>query len=275
MAVLNAQANGNAPANSQVGDFVNTSGGMYQIVAPGTYGSSYNPSSGLWSVKAGENVMTSLQNQADINSAKSQEFAREQMAFQEESNAKAMQFSSDQAQLNRDWQEKMSNTAHQREVVDLISAGLNPILSALNGNGASTPSGVSASGVTSSGASGTVDTSAYGAIASIIGSLVNQQTSLQIAQLQSDTALKTGSMSASAVLGSAATSASAQMAINRDQIAFQNYVKENYPSTLTSAVFSGINAVSDLMLGGSSGKYRNNLANIIEKSYHYLKDLKI
>lgn len=44
------------------------------------------------------------------------------------------------ASTNREWQEELSNTAHQRQVKDLKKAGLNPILSA-GGSGASTPSG--------------------------------------------------------------------------------------------------------------------------------------
>lgn len=54
-----------------------------------------------------------------------------------------MIFNADQAELNRQYQTNMSNTAYQRQVRDLIAAGLNPLL-AVGAGGASTPSGATA-----------------------------------------------------------------------------------------------------------------------------------
>lgn len=52
-------------------------------------------------------------------------------------------FNAWQAGKNRSFQERMANTAHQREVEDLRRAGLNPILSARLG-GSATPAGAQA-----------------------------------------------------------------------------------------------------------------------------------
>ena len=48
-------------------------------------------------------------------------------------------------QKQMDFQERMSNTAHQREVADLIAAGINPLYTATGGNGATTPMGATGS----------------------------------------------------------------------------------------------------------------------------------
>lgn len=57
--IIVQSVNGQAPEGLDIGTYVKTNGGMFRIVEPGTAGARYNPSSGYWSVKVGENTRPS------------------------------------------------------------------------------------------------------------------------------------------------------------------------------------------------------------------------
>ena len=133
------------------------------------------------------NQIASMQGVAQANNAWSAGQAQIQREWQEQQNAKAMMFNQNEAAKNRNWQMLMSNTAHQREVRDLMAAGLNPVLSAMNGNGASVGSGATAQGVSSQGAKGETDMSANGAIANLLGSILAANTQIEAANINART----------------------------------------------------------------------------------------
>lgn len=131
-------------------------------------------------------VYNTLSSITGANTAASAKEASQLRDWQSEQVRLAREYNSQEAAKNRDWQKMMSDTAHQREVRDLIAAGLNPVLSVTGGSGAAVSSGATASTTAPSGAMGDIDRSGSSALVSFMGGLLNQMTQLETARVSAE-----------------------------------------------------------------------------------------
>lgn len=145
--------------------------------------------------------------------------ANTQNQFNERMTDKTNAFNAAEAQKDRDFQERMSNTALSRKMADAENAGLNPIF-AVNAEGASTPSGSQAKADSPKEATDIIN-----AMTSYTNTMEQIRSQKEIAQMQVQAQVQAAQIAANATIA-AANAAAAASKYSADQ----NYNASTYKS---------------------------------------------
>lgn len=170
--------------------------------------------------------------------------------------------SAEQAQIGRDWSERLSNSQYQRAVSDLRAAGLNPVLAASNG-GAGVPS--SSVGVVDTGATGSANDATNAALSALVSTnnmLLQSQTQLKSMAMSNSASQYAAALAASATTTAASMAAGASMYASDNSLAGTKYATDNQGS-LYGLISGLITGKSNL---GQTGR------DVAEKIYNAMKN---
>ena len=193
-------------------------------------------------------------------------------------------FNASEAQKNRDWQERLSNTALQRKMNDAEAAGLNPQL-ALNAQGAAVGSGATAKGDSPKDAVDIIN-----AMTSYTNSQEQIRAQKEITKMQTAAQLQAAQIAANATIAAAnAAAAASRYSADRNYAASTYKTDKGYDSAiltqgvtpsgiawtnpnLRNLINSGINTgVNGLISGSIFGPFGDAASTIANTTKQLLK----